>query len=93
MCAAGGEYGGNESGEEKEDGVEEVPGPCPAKKKRLVSYNKKWEETHSWVKPVSGELSRVFCNLCRREFSVGHGGENEVKKHASTEIHKRAQKK
>ena len=39
---------------------------------------------------MSGDQSRVFCTLCRREFSISHGGENDLKQHAGTELHKRA---
>ena len=88
-AAAGGR--GNDDREDAED-EDVVPGPCPFKKKRLVSYNKKWEEKHSWVKPVSGDQSRVFCTFCRREFSISHGGENDLKQHANTDMHKRATK-
>ena len=62
----------------------------PAKKKRLCSYNKQWEAKKTWVKPVSGDSTKAFCTLCRREFSIGHGGENDLTQHASTEMHKKA---
>lgn len=62
----------------------------PAKKKRLCSYNKNWEVKNIWIKPVSGDSTKAFCSLCRREFSVAHGGENDLTKHASTEMHKKA---
>ena len=83
--------GGRENHDREDaEGEDVVPGPGPSKKKRLVSYNKKWEEKHSWVKPVSGDQSRVFCTFCRGEFSISHGGENDLKQHASTDMHKRA---
>ena len=85
--------GSRENDDREDEGDEDVvPGPGPSKKKRVVSYNKKWEEKHSWVKPVSGDQSRVFCTFCRREFSITHGGENDLKQHASTDMHKRATK-
>ena len=85
--------GGRENHDREDaEGEDVVPGPGPSKKKRLVSYNKKWEEKHSWVKPVSGDQSRVFCTFCRGEFSISHGGENDLKQHASTDMHKRATK-
>lgn len=62
----------------------------PAKNRRLCSYNKQWEVKNAWIKPVSGDSTKAFCTLCRRELSVGHGGENDLNQHASTEMHKKA---
>ncbi|KAK1888874.1 Mu-theraphotoxin-Hhn1b 3 [Dissostichus eleginoides] len=59
MSAAGG-GGDNERGEERED---VVLGPGPSKKKRLVSYNKQWEEKHSWVKPSWPAITAYFRSL------------------------------
>lgn len=61
----------------------------PARKKRLCSYNKSWEEKFTWVNPVRDAPMRAFCNLCRREFSISHGGEHDLTQHVSTEIHKK----
>lgn len=61
----------------------------PTKKKRLCSYNKLWEAKKPWIKPVSDD-SKAYCTVCRREFSISHGGENDVVRHASSEMHKKA---
>lgn len=58
----------------------------PAKKKWLCSYNKLQEANNKWAKPVCGDL----CNLCCQEFSIGHGSENDLTQHASTERHAKA---
>ncbi|XP_078282406.1 uncharacterized protein LOC144608476 [Rhinoraja longicauda] len=62
----------------------------PAKKKRLCSYNEQWEAKKTWVQPVGGDSTKAFCTLCRREFSIGHGGESDLTQHASTAVHKKA---
>uniref|UniRef100_A0A8C6LFC2 Uncharacterized protein n=1 Tax=Nothobranchius furzeri TaxID=105023 RepID=A0A8C6LFC2_NOTFU len=62
----------------------------PPKKKRLCRYKKEWEVKQTWIKPVSSNTTKAFCTLCRREFSVGHGGENDLTQHAATDMHKKA---
>ena len=60
------------------------------KRKKMSSYNKQWEAKKMWVEPVSGDSTKAFCTLRRREFSIGHEGENDLTQHASTEIHNMA---
>lgn len=60
------------------------------KKKRLCSYNKQWEAKKPWVKPVSDDCTKGNWTVRRREFSVSHGGENNLTRHASCEMHKKA---
>ena len=48
------------------------------------------EAKKDWVKPVSGQATKAFCTLCRREFSIGHGGEHDLIQHPVTEMHKKA---
>lgn len=31
-----------------------------------------------WGRPVSGDSMKAFCTLCRWEFSINHGGENNL---------------
>lgn len=62
----------------------------PVTKKRLCSYNKQWETKKPWVKPVSGDVTKAYCTVCRREFSISHGGENDLSRHAGYEMHKKA---
>ena len=62
----------------------------PAIKKRLCAYNKSWEEKFTWVKPISDAPMKAFCNLGRREFSISHGGEQDLTQHVATEIHEKA---
>ncbi len=42
-----------------------------------------------WLKGVEGDTERAFCDLCKTSFSVGHGGEYDVKRHRLTETHKK----
>ena len=52
----------------------------PVTKKRLCSYNKQRE------KPMSGNAMKAYCTVCRQEFSISHGGENDT----GSETHKKA---
>ncbi|XP_058636265.1 uncharacterized protein LOC131543068 [Onychostoma macrolepis] len=38
---------------------------------------------------VEGDTERAFCDLCKTSFSIGHGGEYDVKRHRLTETHKK----
>ncbi|XP_041844096.1 uncharacterized protein LOC121641831 [Melanotaenia boesemani] len=58
-----------------------------AAKKRKCCYNKDWESTYLWVKPIQGSSDRVFCNVCQTDFSVSHGGEYDVKRHRKSASH------
>lgn len=55
------------------------------KQKRPCRCNKQWEAIKTWFNPVSGDLVRAFCTSWRPEFSVGHGGEDDLTQHLSTE--------
>ena len=61
----------------------------PVNKKRLCSYNRDWELKRSWVKATT-DPRRAFCNLCRKEISIGHGGEHDLSRHEEAECHKKA---
>lgn len=61
----------------------------PSAKKRKCMYRKTWESDYWWVKGVEGDTERAFCDLCKTSFSIGHGGEYDVKRHRLTETHKK----
>lgn len=42
-----------------------------------------------WGKPVSGDSTKAFCTLCHWEFSINHGGENNLT-YTSTGMQKKA---
>ncbi len=58
-------------------------------KKRKCGYKKDWENEYLWLKGVEGDTERAFCDLCKMSFSIGHGGEYDVKRHRLTETHKK----
>lgn len=58
-------------------------------KKRRCGYKKDWENEYLWLKGVEGDTERAFCDLCKTSFSIGHGGEYDVKRHRLTETHKK----
>lgn len=64
--------------------------PRPAlKRKRMQKYRREWEESNTWLESVSGNEYQANCTICRRVFSVAHGGLSDVRQHASGEQHSR----
>ncbi|RXN16033.1 zinc finger protein 862-like [Labeo rohita] len=67
----------------------ESEAPPSSIKKRRCGYKKDWENEYLWLKGVEGDTERAFCDLCKTSFSIGHGGEYDVKRHRLTETHKK----
>ncbi len=67
----------------------ESEAPPSSIKKRKCGYKKDWENEYLWLKGVEGDTERAFCDLCKMSFSIGHGGEYDVKRHRLTETHKK----
>lgn len=65
-------------------------GVTPEKKKkitkRLTKYNTIWERDHEWLSMTKNEY-KAFCRLCKKDFSVSHGGLNDVLKHSKGVSH------
>ena len=87
----------SESSGEKEQVEENTPprpGPPPKKKaKRKSKYRAEWEKDYTWLESVREDEHKAHCMVCRRAFTVSHGGLNDVTKHASGECHKKNEKK
>lgn len=59
----------------------------PAKKKRLCSYNKQWEEKHTWFN-LSAMSQLKHSAVC--EFSIGRWGDNDLTQNWSAIMHEKA---
>ena len=62
-----------------------------------VSFSKIMENyvrlyNSSYWLPVTGNVYRANCTLCKREFGIEHGGEGDIKTHMSSESHKQAER-
>lgn len=86
----------SESESESESEPVSVPGSLPPpkkkKKKRLCKYRAQWEEEFKWLESVRGEPAKANCTVCRRQFSVTHGGKSDVRQHGKGDHHKQALK-
>ncbi|CAL8282480.1 unnamed protein product [Gadus morhua 'NCC'] len=61
--------------------------PRPQKRKRLPKYGREWEDAHAWLDSVNGDVYKASCKICRRVFSVAHGGLSDIRQHATGEQH------
>lgn len=61
----------------------------PKKKKRMQRYREEWEKDSTWVEKVRDNIYKAHCTVCRRTFSVAHGGLADIKQHASSAGHTR----
>lgn len=57
-----------------------------AKTKRLVKFNTNWTAKYEWLRKSDGDHF-AQCVLCKTKISIGHGGENDIKKHMKTVGH------
>lgn len=62
------------------------------KQKRLCVYRDQWENTYDFLSKVSGNPFKAFCKICRKEFSISHGGLNDIKRHTTGPDHQRLEK-
>ncbi|XP_070408565.1 uncharacterized protein [Nothobranchius furzeri] len=69
------------------DGSEEG---IPAKKsKKSCKYLEKWDSEFTFLKKSRMGHSHAFCKICSCDFSVSHGGRNDVSQHEKSTKHKR----
>lgn len=62
----------------------------PGRRKSLCKFKLGWtllDDFASWLAPVKGEDHRAYCLVCRKIFSVGHGGLNDVRTHYKGKRH------
>jgi hypothetical protein len=53
----------------------------------MCIFRNEWLVKYTRLKQVSEDNSRAFCKIYNRLFTVSHGGENYIKKHASRTEH------
>ena len=64
----------------------------PEKKKTTLQYDnsfkKSWTSSYPFIKASRKGVKHCFCELCRSDFSISHGGLGDVTRHISTDNHK-----
>ncbi|CAB1438054.1 unnamed protein product, partial [Pleuronectes platessa] len=53
----------------------------------MQKYREEWEKANTWVENVRENIYKAHCTVCRRTFSVAHGGLTDLKPHASSGGH------
>ena len=56
----------------------------------MQKYREEWEKANTWVENVRENIYKAHCTVCRRTFSVAHGGLTDLKQHASCGGHMRS---
>ena len=84
----------SESESELEEDVNNnnLPPPPKKKQKRQTKYRAEWEKEYVWLESIRNDVYKANCTVCRRLFSISHGGVNDVKQHAAGENHKKNEK-
>ena len=59
------------------------------KPKRLCKFRNEWNNSYSFISKVQGNCYNAFCTLCKREFTISHGGLSDVNLHVSGAEHKK----
>ena len=62
----------------------------PKKRKRLCRYRADWGKEFDWCRMVHNDCFAAECTLCRRTFSVAHGGRSDVVQHSKKDCHQKA---
>ncbi|KAK6195888.1 hypothetical protein SNE40_001223 [Patella caerulea] len=60
--------------------------------KRLCKFNSTWLSKYTWLNKVHGDDKKALCTLCNKSFTITHGGESDVKKHAQGVQHAKCQR-
>lgn len=56
-------------------------------KHRLTKYSSNWQNDHNWLCNVKSDEYKAYCKLCKKEFTISHGGLHDVVKHSKTSGH------
>ena len=65
-----------------------VDGEQKKKSKYLVSFNAEWSSSYVCIQKSRKGGNSAFCSICHCDFGIGHGGENDIKRHISTPKYK-----
>lgn len=56
------------------------------KKRRLVHFNEIWKEKYNWISRGKDDYN-AKCSTCNHNFTISHGGENDVRRHLQSKYH------
>lgn len=62
------------------------------KQRRMCSFLDVWMKSYSFIKPVPNNKCRALCTLCQKEFSISHGGKNDIEKHQKCNEHQKKER-
>lgn len=63
--------------------------PKKKKQRRVCSFSDVWKKNYSFIKSVPNNNYKAHCTLCQRDFSITHGGKNDIEKHQNSNEHKK----
>lgn len=59
----------------------------PKKPKYSSKFQKEWEASYPFLRPVADNVHSAWCSWCKCNFDVSHGGKNDVKRHCESQKH------
>ncbi|CAG9566208.1 unnamed protein product [Danaus chrysippus] len=62
------------------------------KQRRMCSFLDVWMKSYSFIKPALNNKNRALCTLCQKEFSISHGGKNDIEKHQKSNEHQKRER-
>nr|XP_049699481.1 uncharacterized protein LOC126055228 [Helicoverpa armigera] len=66
--------------------------PKKKKQRRMCSFLDVWMKSYSFIKSVPNNKLRALCTLCQKEFSISHGGKNDIEKHQKCNEHQKRER-
>lgn len=66
--------------------------PRKKRNRRMCCFLDVWSKHYSFIKCVPNNTFKAHCTLCQKDFSISHGGKNDIVKHQNCNDHKKKER-